>query len=321
MNINQANPFCLPNPSVVSFSGGRTSGYMLYQIVQAFGGKLPDWVKVIFCNTGIEREETYDFIERCSQRWDVPILWLEYTYSGKSDVGKAKHGVRVVDYSTASRNGEPFLQIVQARQAIPNIRMRFCTGELKIRTTSRYVRGVLGWKEYHNAIGLRADEPNRVGKIRLRIQEKLNKGKLPEKENTLFGVVNKERKKSTSEVPPGEWPLVPLYDSRRTHDDVKAFWISQDFDLGIPSEEGNCSLCFLKKTSTIIETIRKHPELADIWIHMESLGLGRKSLQKTFRLKKDRPPYAELKRIALETTEDGGLFDQTGISCECRCTD
>ena len=63
-----SNPFLLPPQSVLSFSGGRTSGFMLRRTLNAFGGKLPSDRKVIFCNTGKEREETLEFVERCSQR-------------------------------------------------------------------------------------------------------------------------------------------------------------------------------------------------------------------------------------------------------------
>lgn len=54
----------LDDPAVVSFSGGRTSGYMLWHILNAHNGVMPDGVKVVFCNTGKERPETLDFVDR-----------------------------------------------------------------------------------------------------------------------------------------------------------------------------------------------------------------------------------------------------------------
>ncbi len=114
-----SNPYLLPNPSVVSFSGGRTSAYMLRMILDAFGGKLPDWVRVIFENTGKEREETLRFVERCSLEWDVPITWLEYRNVD------GKHGFAEVNFATASRNGEPFEAIIRSRQMLPNPVARF----------------------------------------------------------------------------------------------------------------------------------------------------------------------------------------------------
>lgn len=48
------DPFFIKGPAVISFSGGRTSGYMLWRILQAHDGKLPDDVYVMFANTGLE---------------------------------------------------------------------------------------------------------------------------------------------------------------------------------------------------------------------------------------------------------------------------
>ena len=57
--------YLLPEGNVqIAFSGGRTSGYMLYKILEANNG-LPDRAKVIFTNTGREMPETYDFIQEC----------------------------------------------------------------------------------------------------------------------------------------------------------------------------------------------------------------------------------------------------------------
>ena len=48
----------LPDGNVlISFSGGRTSGYMLHRILKA-NGDLPDRVKVLFANTGREMPDT-----------------------------------------------------------------------------------------------------------------------------------------------------------------------------------------------------------------------------------------------------------------------
>ena len=59
----------IQGPAIISFSGGRTSGYMLYHILEAYDGKLPDDVVVAFANTGKERSETLDFVNDCSGYW------------------------------------------------------------------------------------------------------------------------------------------------------------------------------------------------------------------------------------------------------------
>jgi len=301
------NPFLLPPRSVISFSGGRTSGLMLRRVLDAFGGKLPDDRKVIFENTGKEREETLVFIEECSQRWGVPIIWLEYRWQDG-------HGYRVVSFESASRKGEPFLDAIVARNYLPNPVTRFCTVELKLRTQNRFVRESLGWDKYTNAVGLRADESKRVAKMT---------GRQRRFEMTLFGEEKVGKKRTNPST--GETPLCPLAQAGVTLEDVTAFWASQPFDLQLRQDEGNCDLCFLKGAAKLVRIIRERPELADWWIEAEQM-IESKSGLGTFRA--DRPRYAELKLIATDQqTGPGWLWSDNGNSgsCgeidECRCTD
>ena len=63
-----SDPYLIQGPALISFSGGRTSAYMLKQIIDAHRGKLPDDVHVAFANTGKEREETLRFVNECARR-------------------------------------------------------------------------------------------------------------------------------------------------------------------------------------------------------------------------------------------------------------
>ena len=51
------NPYRVPRPAVISFSGGRTSAFMLKHIVDAYDGRLPPDIAIIFANTGLERPD------------------------------------------------------------------------------------------------------------------------------------------------------------------------------------------------------------------------------------------------------------------------
>jgi len=292
------DPYRLDTPAVVSFSGGRTSGYLLWHVLQAFGGTLPDDVKVVFCNTGKERPETLDFVERCSQRWGVPVTWLEYRYDGSAMESPSgpkrktpgRHSFAVVDYATASRAGEPFEAVIRARNMLPNVMARFCTVELKIRTTQRYLKS-LGdkWEDgWTNAIGFRADEPQRVAKL---------------------ATTNRHNR---------EEPVAPLARAGVTEADVLAWWSNQPFDLELRQHEGNCDLCFLKGQTKLRTIMRDRPDLADWWMRMETVIEGGQSGTGRFRI--DRPPY----RIQLELAQRPGLFDEfepDELSIACHCTD
>lgn len=152
------NPFAIDQPTCISFSGGRTSAYMLWRVLDANGG-LPTQVVVCFANTGKEVEATLRFVRDCAMHWQVPIHWLEYRAEAP--------GFVVVDFDTASREGEPFEALIRKRQYLPNPVARGCTVSLKIRPMHRFVRA-LGWTEWDQFIGIRADEQRRVAKIRAR---------------------------------------------------------------------------------------------------------------------------------------------------------
>jgi len=94
------NPYALPDGNVsISFSGGRTSAYMLWAIMEANGG-LPDRVRVVFANTGRERPETLDFVAEVNRRWGVGVTWVEFR--------RGAPGYEVVDRQGASLDGQPF---------------------------------------------------------------------------------------------------------------------------------------------------------------------------------------------------------------------
>ena len=141
-----------PGNTLISFSGGRTSAYMLHQILEA-NGNLPRRAKVVFANTGREMPATLDFVQECSDRWNVPITWVEYRKQMPKFV--------TVNHNAASRNGEPFKEALQQPKILPNVFRRFCTQELKVLTVKRYLVKH-GWKAWQNTVGIRADEKRRI---------------------------------------------------------------------------------------------------------------------------------------------------------------
>lgn len=228
------DPYHIGGPAIISFSGGRTSGYMLRHIVDAHGGRLPDDVKVVFANTGKERRETLDFVAECASRWGVEIAWVEYDWD-------QPHRTRIVNHETASRNGEPFERLIDRKGFRPNPTLRYCTMFLKRDRIESYARHWLGWKSWSAVIGLRHDEPRRVARM-----------------------------KACGTPRTGGRPQLPLDDARVAEHGVREWWQKQDFDLQIESYEGNCDLCFLKSRAKIEAIMRSHPELADWWIRQES---------------------------------------------------
>lgn len=275
------DPFKIDSPTCISFSGGRTSAYMLWRVLQSNDG-LPEDAKVCFANTGKEEEATLKFVDRCSKEWNVPISWIEYSESEQT-----KDRFKVVTFDTASRNGEPFEAIIRRRNYLPNPVSRFCTVEMKVRAIHRYLKSI-GWTEWDSMLGIRADEPRRVAKI-----GNQDYGKHEEK-------------------------YAPLATAGVTKEMVGEFWRNQPFDLELPNMNGvtmhgNCDLCYLKGGSQILSLIKEKPERAIWWAKMESLALSSAPSGAKFRT--DRPSYAEMAKFA--DKQQDMFSDDEGIACFC----
>jgi 3'-phosphoadenosine 5'-phosphosulfate sulfotransferase (PAPS reductase)/FAD synthetase len=278
------NPYLITEPTCISFSGGRTSAYMLYKVLEAHGGKMPDDGIVCFANTGKEEEATLKFVNDCSVNWGVKIHWIEY-----QEHEKPEYRYKEVTYETAARNGEPFEAIIRKRQYLPNPVTRFCTSELKIRTMACFLKhsGLFDdctKSELENAswIGLRYDEARRAAKV-----------------------ADKRR--------------IPLFTAKVSVQDIGNFWAKQSFNLELPTYNGrtlagNCDLCFLKPANQIATLIAERPERAIWWANMEALALASKPSGATFH--KDRPGYASMMQF---TKDQISLIDpdEEGIACFC----
>jgi 3'-phosphoadenosine 5'-phosphosulfate sulfotransferase (PAPS reductase)/FAD synthetase len=149
-----SNCYRIEPPFYVSFSGGRTSGYMLRKIIDAWGGTLPEGGHVLFANTGREHPETLKFVDKVQRSW-CAVTWIEY----RVDTPYA-----VVNYETASVTGEPFAALIAKRKYLPNPVARFCTSDLKVKPMAAYMKKL--HEQFTTVIGLRYDEPMRVAKLR-----------------------------------------------------------------------------------------------------------------------------------------------------------
>lgn len=276
------SPFKIIEPTCISFSGGRTSAYMLYKVLEANNG-LPDEAVVCFANTGKEDPATLKFVHDCEKNWNVPIIWLEYR-----DAEKSKDRWTQVTYETASRNGEPFEAVIRMKNYLPNPVTRFCTIEMKIRTIANYLLSIgmcenRSQGEHMSWVGIRADEPRRAAKI-----------------------------------PRDRTPLVVAGVDKK---EVGDFWKAQPFDLELPNfngvtYHGNCDLCFLKGESQTRSLIAENPDRAIWWAKMESISLASKPDGARFR--KDRDSYQSMMDYAKNQVP---MFDKPDDSIPCFCGD
>ena len=228
------NPYKLPDGNVqISFSGGRTSAFMLHEILQA-NGDLPERCQVMFANTGREMPQTLEFVNEISVRWGVPIVWLEY------DRFDNKATYRVASWHDHAMSGEPFELLIRRKKYLPNTVMRFCTTELKILTMKRYLTKQLDWKQWSAAVGIRADEAHRA--------------KTDSKDRWLYWYPLRDAGVAKRYIF-DFWQRQPF--------DLQLESVNGTTPLG------NCDMCFLKSEKILANIAKTMPSKADWWIRME----------------------------------------------------
>jgi len=190
-----------------------------------------DEIIICFANTGKEDLKTLEYVHNYEVHFNVKINWIEYC---------PENGFRIVDFESASREGEPYEKLIAKRRFVPNVVTRYCTTELKVRPIKKFMKS-LGFKNWINAVGIRYDEPHRYAK--------LPKGCAKEPYETE----------------------APLFKMRITKPDVLRFWKNQPFDLEIPEYLGNCDMCFLKARSKLKRIIKEDPQRMEWWSEQEKL--------------------------------------------------
>lgn len=265
---------------LISFSGGRTSAYMTKFIFDNWSEMFN--IIVVFANTGREFEETLQFVNECDKRWNFNTVWIEA-------ITDEKHGngvrAKVVNFETASRNGEPFEAMI-AKHGMPNVKMAICTRELKSYAIKSYAKQI-GFKNYKTAIGIRADEIDRI-----------------QSDHAKKGFI------------------YPLVSAGTTKSDVNKFWINNDFDLQLKGYEGNCDFCFKKSLRKLLTLTIEQPKKLEWWQEMEKkyceyVPITRKVQNKKttfFRNGLTSSDLIELSKQEFEKAKDDSKYVETQLS-------
>jgi len=189
---------------LISFSGGRTSAYMASKLIADYSDKYE--MVAVFANTGCEHEKTLEFVLEASQAFGIKTVWVEAVINE----GRNGTGHKIVDFESASRDGEPF-KAMCAKYGLPNQSYPHCTRELKLQPIDSYLKSV-GVEDCYRAVGIRTDEARRRAK--------------------------------TSDKKKVVYPLLDWFPTDK--DDIDLFWDEQDFDLELPPRLGNCVWCWKK---------------------------------------------------------------------------
>ena len=216
---NNKNIFC-------SVSAGYSSVMMALMMPKLYPNH-----NIIYAmaNTSKEREESLRFMNECDKHFKLNITWIEAEINQEKRKGT---DFKITTFKDLKRNGELFEDGIK-KYGIPSKINKWCNRELKLVPLKKYCDSIFGKKNYSIAVGLRADEMDRV--------------MASFKENNVF---------------------YPLLDNGITTRDRNRFWKDQPIQITIPAFKGNCDLCFEKSNRKLITTIIEEPNIIDWWDDM-----------------------------------------------------
>lgn len=245
--------------AIAGISGGETSARMAYMVRAVLS----------FQNTSREHSKTYDFIDRLEQDLEREIVRLEFRAPARGEP-PIMATFEVVEHRRLCRNGDVFRDMLEMCRAFrdkhnklnpvddcgcrncksglpgpiaPWARSRICTAYMKVRTQRKYCAS-LGWggpTQYTEYVGLRADEPLRVAKMR-----------------------GRNAARHTDE-------RAPLADAGLAERDIKAFWAGKRFSLGLAKHLGNCIDCYLKDEADLATAMLDPEGDPDWWVDTEHI--------------------------------------------------
>ena len=223
---------------IVSFSGGRTSAYLVHLMEQK--RKNEGWdVEYVFMDTGAEHPKTYEFIRNVVKHWGIELTCLKAVVN--PEMGKSN------DYKIVSVDELKWdlsvMKTAMKKYGAFTLNRPYCTEKLKTIIFNKYKADVLETK-YKTWLGIRADEPRRI----------------------KFTNANADLFKKKTGNPENVHYLAFLSDFEKQ--DILQFWQGQEFDLEIQEHEGNCVFCVKKSLKKIALAQRDNPELYDDWLEM-----------------------------------------------------
>jgi hypothetical protein len=217
---------------LVSFSGGETSGFMAQWIKKHLEDSY-DRVVYVFANTGLENEQTLEFVQQCDDYWKLNVQWVEAAVNFGERKGT---GYWLTNFDYAKRNGEPFEAIIQ-KYGIPNQAFPHCTRELKQAPIKAFAKDWFDGEKYDTAIGIRIDEVDRI---------------------------NAKAKEMRFIYPLIKQDMIPA-----TKPMINFFWKQMHFRLELKGYQGNCTTCWKKADKKLFQIYKENPKAFDFMDRME----------------------------------------------------
>ena len=138
---------------VVSFSGGRTSAYLVWLTKQ-----LGMNAKYVFMDTGAEHTKTYEFVRNVARYFGVEVTCLRVDVN--PELGKG-NGYKIVSLDEINQDLYPWRKMME-KYGVPYYGGAFCTDRMKLVPFKKYCDDTFGKGNYETWLGIRTDEPNRL---------------------------------------------------------------------------------------------------------------------------------------------------------------
>jgi 3'-phosphoadenosine 5'-phosphosulfate sulfotransferase (PAPS reductase)/FAD synthetase len=137
---------------IASWSGGKDSTFMVDELLR----RCEPLDEVIFCDTGMEFPEMYEYIETCKSYWeskypDLKITLLNWGQKAKDIYSSWADTPFTKGQFEGQIRGFPF-----------HMGMSWCTRELKINPVDNYIKDKYSHVDLYKYIGIAVDEPKRV---------------------------------------------------------------------------------------------------------------------------------------------------------------
>ncbi|WP_222116782.1 phage N-6-adenine-methyltransferase [Shewanella sp. KCT] len=142
---------------IVSFSGGRTSAYLVHLMEQKRKEEGLE-VRYVFMDTGAEHPKTYEFIRNCVQHFKIKLTCLRTVINPNLGIGVT---YRVIPLEEIGPDLQPWKDMLK-KYGKPYVHGAFCTSRMKTDPNKKYLDETYGKGNYHAWLGIRADEPKRL---------------------------------------------------------------------------------------------------------------------------------------------------------------
>lgn len=180
-------------PHVVKFSGGRSSGMMLMEMLKKNQLNPERGDVIVFNNTSAEHPATYEFTRQmkvlAEEKYNIPFFWIEYqTYEDAGKSGWRRNAsyrlVNETPYSDENKSGyrhkgEVFEEMISLNGYLPNMLSRSCTSAMKISITNTFLADWFAQKDGIDRLGHFWETPKITDADVIR-SHKNNRGKTPD---------------------------------------------------------------------------------------------------------------------------------------------